>query len=191
MVIINFAKNIYIKTNNTMKTTRFLMMFVAAATMMFAACGKDDEKTTDLADNTVVYDGVTYNCTSAASYFPGGEPGFVQYVLNNQDYTVHLDGGLYQSAHNRTFDLTRHHDDLEFHFHLGIEGGVLDLQWSDNPNNFWCFLNGDSMNSSCFSSGTATVTVDDNYHLTILVDGVLINGKSLKIKIVTDAHASK
>ena len=30
------------------KATRFIMMFVAAAAMMFASCGKDDEKSSDL-----------------------------------------------------------------------------------------------------------------------------------------------
>ena len=172
------------------KATRFIMMFVAAATMMFASCDKDNEKTSDLADNTVVYDGVVYNCVAGASVFPNGEPGFIQYVLYNQDYTLHLEGGLYQSAHNRTFDLSRHHDDLEFHFHLGIENGVLDVQWSDNPNNLWCFLDGDNMNTSCFSSGTATVTID-GLHLTIVVDGTLVNGKTLKFKIVTDCQETK
>lgn len=175
------------------------MMFVAAAAMMFASCGKDDNNDnngggnntpTEVAANTVVYDGVVYSCESAATVFPNGEPGFIQYVLNSQDYTVSLDGGLYQSAHNRTFDLTQHHDDLEFRFHLGIESGVLDVQWSDNPNNFWCFLDGESMNTSCFSSGTATVTVE-GLHLTILVDGTLINGKTLKFKIVTVCHESR
>lgn len=142
-----------------------------------------------IADNTVVYDGVTYSCVPGATVFPNGEPGFIQYVLYSQDYTLHLEGGLYQSAHNRTFDLTQHHDDLEFHFHLGIENGVLDVQWSDNPNNLWCFLDGDNMNTSCFSSGTATVTVD-GLHLTIVVDGTLVNGKALKLKIVTDCQES-
>lgn len=170
-----------------MKATRFIMMFVAAATMMFTACGKDEEGSSALADNTVVYDGVVYNGVAAATVFPNGEPGFIQYVLNNQDYTVHLEGSLYQNAHNRTIDLARHNDDLDFGFHLGIENGVLDVQWWDNPNNLWCFLDGDNMNSPCFSSGTATVTVD-GLHLTVMVDGTLINGKSLKFKIVTDCH---
>jgi hypothetical protein len=50
-----------------MKATRFMMMFVAAAAMMFASCGKDNNEgnssnipQTDIANNTLVYDGVTY-----------------------------------------------------------------------------------------------------------------------------------
>ena len=68
-----------------MKATRFLMMFVAAAAMLFASCDKDnnnDNNTpTEAAENTLVQNGTVYRYSSDGvllnSFDAGICPGFM------------------------------------------------------------------------------------------------------------------
>lgn len=156
------------------------MMFVAAAAMMFASCDKDEGSNTPdnppatLADNTLIYDGVTHNGTGAVSFFAND----LQYVFDGDGFSV--TGNIESGAYNRTVDLSRHNAGLLFTLHVGMDD--LSITFVNNPQNFACSLNGDDLGAtSCFTSGTATVAVA-NDTLTLTVDGTLTNGKQLKFK---------
>ena len=179
-----------IQIHYIMKAKTILCALVAS--MLFIVACDEKEETPALADNVLVYDGVTYNGQSAATVFPNGDQGFIQFVLESstEGQMFSLQGGLYQDAHNRTFDLTKHLSDITFNFHLNVGDDLLDVQYSNNPDNLWGFLNGDNMaGASCFKSGTATCTVNGN-HLVVEVDGTLKNDKPLKFKIATECHDS-
>ena len=173
-----------------MKKILSLLMVAFMATMA-VSCNKDDDKNKDnnppqgLSDNTLVYDGTVYNGESGVQFLNGS----LQYALfNHSENGFELSGNIESSAYNRTFDLTQHHADFMFTVHINV-GEILDLKFQNYPQNFWCFLNGESLeNTSCFRSGTATVTMN-NGQLTVVVEGVLINGKELKYKVVASQSA--
>ena len=80
-----------------------LLIVLAAVAMLFSACNKDNEL--QLENNTLVYDGVTYQLQSEAilesegtylSYFAWGD--------NDLGLQGHIDGL------NKTFDLTKGQD---------------------------------------------------------------------------------
>lgn len=160
----------------------FSLLMVAFMATMVVSCDKDDNKedSNTLSDNTLVYDGKVYSGESGVQFMNGS----LQYALYNHSANgFELSGNIESSAYNRTFDLTQHHEDFMFTVHINV-GESLDLKFQNYPQNFWCFLNGESLeNTSCFRSGTATVTVA-NGQLTVVVEGVLINGKELKYKVV-------
>lgn len=164
------------------------MMFVAATAMLFAACGKDEDDKTpvEAAANTVVYDGVAYEGESIVST----NGNLVTFSLMGENY-LHVDGDVeIPNGSSKTLDLTRHDPSFTLMFHLGIGEGILDLQYQNYPQNYWCFLDGVNMpNESAFRSGTATCTIEDG-QVTVTLSGVLINGKALSYKIVgTDSSA--
>ena len=141
-----------------MKKILSLLMVAFMATMA-VSCNKDDDKNNDnnppqgLSDNTLVYDGTVYNGESGVQFLNGS----LQYALfNHSENGFELSGNIESSAYNRTFDLTQHHADFMFTVHINV-GEILDLKFQNYPQNFWCFLNGESLeNTSCFRSGTAT-----------------------------------
>ena len=166
-----------------------MMMFVAAATMLFAACGKDDDKSTPTAaDNQLVYNGKVYqaevaegnvNSNNAQLGFSGEKDG-IYFMVD-----CHI-----QDVANRTYDLTQEDADHVLHFHIVVEGpavqsqeDIFDLQYQNGPH-FWYFLNGDNVsNASAFTSGTAETTLTDT-SLILNVSGTLVNGKSLAFRVV-------
>lgn len=176
---------------------KFQSLLMIAMALFTVACGDDDEKNdgnaqaqtgeytpvpTPLEDNTFIYDGITFRgeCRVTTSN------NVVQYALVGEFFQV--SGNIGSTANtNSTIDLTKHYEDMMFAVHINLEnnqGTVLDMQYQNYPQNYWCFLNGESLGAtSCFKSGTATVTMADG-NLTLVVDGTLINGKSLKYKIV-------
>ena len=176
----------------------FSILMIALLTTAMVACKKDNPQpsnnnggnngenndTPTLADNVLIYDGVTYTGEASATI----SNSIIQYALQkmdggNDNFFVQ---GSYKGADNCTFDLTKVVEGVDFHVHVMIEGGVFDMQYSVNTENgLWSFVDGDNTPGvSSFTSGTATVTKNDN-NLTIVMDGVVRNGKSLKCKLVT------
>ncbi len=166
-------------------------MVALLATAMIS-CDKEEGSTDTTAEeatltNTLVYDGVVFHGTPGATGFNHGEPGFIQYVLNNYSDTASLmiTGGLYENDHNCTLNLAENNSDHHFNFTISAQKDdtSFDLQ-------FWGYegtLNGEETNGSpLFTSGTATITVTDDQHVTIDVEGTLTNGKTLKFNIDTD-----
>lgn len=177
-----------------MKATRFMMMFVAAAAMMFASCGKDNNEgnssnipQTDIANNTLVYDGVTYqmeplpagNAPSSASKDSiDGEPLFFFDGYHFRD----------ESMRNKTINLAALSEGEEYS--IMILGSVLDLNcsgwWEAGQAMYWGEIDGHEYENECvFTNGTFGIYGDIN-NTTVIFDCVLKNGKTLRMKLVTE-----
>lgn len=177
-----------------MKATRFMMMFVAAAAMMFASCGKDNNEgnssnipQTDIANNTLVYDGVTYqmeplpagNAPSSASKDSiDGEPLFFFDGYHFRD----------ESMWNKTINLAALSEGEEYS--IRILGSVLDLNcsgwWEAGQAMYWGEIDGHEYENECvFTNGTFGIYGDIN-NTTVIFDCVLKNGKTLRMKLVTE-----
>ena len=170
------------------------MMFVAAAAMMFASCGKDDNGENQpgipqigIADNTLVYDGVTYQMTplpagnapsSASKDSIGGEP------------IIFFDGYHFRDERmwNKPINLTALAEGEEYS--IRIFGSVLDLNcsgwWEAGQAMYWGEIDShDYESEGAFTSGTFGLYGDVN-NATVIFDCVLKNGKTLKMKLVTE-----
>lgn len=151
-----------------------VLIALAAVAMLFTACRKDNEP--QLENNTLVYDGVTYQLQSEAilesegtylSYFAWGD--------NNLDLQGHIDGL------NKTFDLTKGQDFM-FDQYMTINQTPISLYWYD-VNSIGGHI-GETQYSeeSIFSTGTFKNTYNDN-GVTCELNGTLKNGKTLAYKV--------
>lgn len=165
------------------------MLFVAAATMLFAvSCSKDDNNDNPTAgDNQMIYNGTTYQGEATGAI---NDNNASLTCSNEKDGVIFIIDCHIQNPSNYTYDLTQEDPDHMLHLHINIEGPAvqseedrLDLQYQNAPH-LWYFLNGDNVsNTSPFTSGTAVTTVDENT-ITLTVNGTLVNGKSLSFRIV-------
>ena len=170
------------------------MFFVAATTMLFAACGKDDESASaaTAGDNQMVYNGKTYQAQNVEGYV---NENTAQMACSSENEGVgfaivcHM-----ENPSNYTYDLTRVDPDHMLNLHVVAEGpavqseeDILDLQYQNAPQ-LWYFLNGENVSgSSAFTKGTAVTTLDANT-ITITLDGTLVNGKRLNFRLVMPRH---
>lgn len=152
---------------------RFLFVLAAIA-MLFTACGKDEETT--LENNTLVYDGVTYQLHSEAiiesegtylSYFAWGD--------NNLNIQGHIDGL------NKTFDLTQSQNFM-FDQYMYINQTSISLTMYDANSIGGQIGETYYTEESIFSTGTFKNTYNDN-GVTCELTGTLKNGKALAYKI--------
>lgn len=183
-----------------MKTTKFLMMFIAVA-MLFTACKKDKPQpdngnngnnetpaVTEAAENTLVFNGKVYqlNC------------GYSIDVSQNRSYagghTVETDANgesLYEIMSdvedfclNRTFDLTTEYEDATYYFVMRTPDYSEEYS-QGNTEGYGVngIINGEYYeDSSIFSSGTLTISrteTDFTYKLT----GKLKTGQNLSFHI--------
>ena len=189
-----------------MKTTRFLMMFVAAAAMMFASCGKDDNDSgipqIGIADNTVVYDGVTYTFDHIMVDYYHPELTLVTAetadTLEDGTPRLMLDGiHITPEAWNRDFNLADISQwPVEYVMINLVFTGVLDISYTS-------YVNGDRgvsgsldgeyyEDESIFTSGTYRVSGNnDGTPVTLTVNGTLRNGKTMQIKLVTPNYQNQ
>ena len=194
-----------------MKTTRFLMMFVAAAAMMFASCGKDNENggsgsgggsQQSIADNTMVYDGVTYKFDHVMVGYCHEELTLITAetadTLLDGSPRLMLDGiHITPEAWNRDFNLADISQwPVEYVMINLVFTGVLDISYTS-------YVNGDRgvsgrldgeyyEDETIFTSGTYRVSGNnDGTPVTITVNGTLKNGKTLKIKLVTPDYQNQ
>ena len=170
------------------------MQFVAAA-MLFAACGKDDA---ELADNTLVYGGVTYQMDQSQTV--------VDYYHNELTLltvpSVEKDGEeakiifdhfhLRPESWNKTIDLVNLKED-DF-YELAFSGSVLNMmafgQKTVGEQYFSGLLDGQIYeNNPVFESGELTVKGNnDGTPITVILDSKLKNGKELRMKIVSPSY---
>lgn len=151
-----------------------LLIALAAVAMLFTACNKDRE--TPLENNTLVYDGVTYQLQSSAILESEGT--YLSYFANindNDNFQGHIDGL------NKTFDLTQPQDFM-FDIYMYINQTPINLTFYDANS-----INGqigDTQYSgeSIFSEGTFTNTYN-NSGVTCELHGTLKNGKKLAYKV--------
>lgn len=178
-------------------------MFVAAATMMFVSCGKDDEKSSDLnlADNTLVYDGVTYTFDHVmVDYYHDALTLVVAETadtLEDGSPRLKLDGiHVSPNAWNYNFnlaDLSQWPDEVMVNL---VFTGVLDLSYTSYVNGHRGVsgrLDGEYYeDESIFTSGTYRVSGNnDGTPVTITVDGTLKNGKTMQMKLVTPDYRNQ
>lgn len=161
-----------------------LMLFVAAATMMFAACGKEDPV---VGDNQMIYDGKLYQGEGRGSI--QNDFAELSCYSETEGQLFAIDCHIENLTSTNTYDLTKVDTEHGLHFHILVEGpgmqaeDIFDLQYQNSPQ-LWYFLNGDNVSgTSAFVSGTATATVSDE-KITLDVSGELVNGKSLAFRIV-------
>lgn len=151
-----------------------LIIVLAALAMLFTACKKD--KDVQLDNNTLIYDGVTYQLQSEAILESEGT--YLSYFAtsnNDLDFQGHIDGL------NKTFDLTQNQDFM-FDLYMYINQTTI---------NFAMF-GGEAMggqigetvygNESIFSTGTFRNTYNDS-GVTCELAGTLKNGKTLAYKV--------
>lgn len=190
------------------------MMFVAAAAMMFAGCGKDDENgntnggtngggsQTALADNTVVYDGVTYTFDYIMVGYCHDELTLITAetadTLEDGTPRLMLDGiHITPEAWNRDFNLADINQwPVEYVMINLVFTGVLDISYTS-------FVNGDRgvsgrldgeyyESESIFTSGTYRVSGNnDGTPITVTANGTLRNGKTLQLKLVTPSYQNQ
>lgn len=190
------------------------MMFVATAAMMFASCDKDDENgntnggtngggsQTALADNTVVYDGVTYTFDYIMVGYCHDELTLITAetadTLEDGTPRLMLDGiHITPEAWNRDFNLADINQwPVEYVMINLVFTGVLDISYTS-------FVNGDRgvsgrldgeyyESESIFTSGTYRVSGNnDGTPITVTANGTLRNGKTLQLKLVTPSYQNQ
>lgn len=178
-----------------MKTIR-MMMFVAAAAMLFAACGKDEEDV--LVDNTLVYDGVTYHLDQSQMYIDRFHAGLtlvtamtVEQQEGNAAITVdhfHIVGDDW----NKTRDLANLKEGEAYE--LAFAGPVLTCSAFGHRDNGRTYNGGlldgtEYEDAPVVTEGTLRVEGNnDGTPITVLLDCKLRNGKVLKMKLVTPSY---
>lgn len=172
---------------------KILTMAAAVLALMATGCSKEDASSSGSADssmtvnsNELVYDGVKYPGTGHATLNTHG----IDFECYDESRSFAIYGNVESSAYNGTYDISQHNEGITLTFHVGIGtenagAPVLDLRFQNMPQNFWCFLDGESLSESAFTSGTATVKVTDG-KVSISVQGTLMNGKGIAFNIAYD-----
>ena len=154
-----------------------MMMFVAAATMLFASCNKDE---LDLENNQLRYDGTVYNMVSSASSDTDGS--YVSFGSVGKEVLFQLSGTFDQTALNRTYDLTVAAEDVHYAIDFWSEALALNFSFDMHHGQFFGGMEGVPEGESIFSEGTCTITYD-NSEFEVALDGTLKNGKELAFKV--------
>ena len=172
-----------------MKKAIKMMMFVAAAAMLFVACDKEDEKPVTAGDNQMIYDGHTYELDRVSSSMEGNG---VQFSCSKfgEAFIFEIDGFIDNLTASHTYDLTKVDNDHSLYFRiflqsedLSAENHIFDLRYQNAPE-LWYFLDDNEVSgASAFTKGTAVANIEAN-KLTLDVYGTLVNGKSISFRIV-------
>ena len=142
-----------------------LIIVLAAVAMFFTACKKDNSS---IADNTIVYDGVTYQMDTRIDPF-NPDMAFLDATNEELEFIAYHVPNEAEFLVNKTWnDLTKEWPLFECYglLEMNIEDGILDGQTYD----------------CVFESGTAKQTYS-NKTLTFELDGTLKNGKKLALKL--------
>lgn len=173
-----------------MKTKLFIVL--TAVALLFTACNKDQETPSDnetpsgtetptgdepqLENNTLIYDGVTYQLqTEAILESQGTYLSYFARIGETDEFQGHIDGL------NKSFDLTKPQDFM-FDLYMNINQTAINLSFYDASS-----INGqigDTQYSeeSIFSEGTFTNTYNDS-GVTCELYGTLKNGKKMAYKV--------
>ena len=160
-----------------MKKFLFIM---AAVAMLFTACKKENNEQT-IADNTIVYDGVTYQMEAVLEPFNDNLAWMNAYNDSIQFMAYHVFPSADFLSDKTYDDLTEEWPFFMIHgvFEMETENGILEgEQVGYHPETGWPL--------SVFESGTAKRTYADKT-LSLEVNSILKNGKSFALKLtVTD-----
>lgn len=180
---------------------------LAATMMLFAACGKDDEETNsannsnsqqvNIADNTLVYDGVTYQLEAQFAY-PNNSMGWLMIQSVEKDVNEepiirmpHDEIHLYSYLVGQTIDLTqifREWPGYEF----ALEGAV-NWMFGSYEVNDETYIGGtiegtDYDNVTPFKSGSTMKITVENDTFTLVINAESKNGHQLNLRVVTSAN---
>lgn len=179
----------------------FLTVALFAASMV--ACGEKDNQNEgsdsdtpmNIADNTLVYDGVTYTFSGVVVDYRHSEMTLVSaFVGDPQNVDLIVDHiHITPNVWNRDFDLTDQSqwpDDVAVSL---IINGAIEMQyegWVNVDRGLFGRLDGvEYEGESIFTSGTYRVSGNnDGTPITVTVNGKLKNGKTLQMKIVSDNY---
>ena len=190
---------------------RTIFCALAATMMLFAACGKDDDNKNSggsgggsglsIADNTLMYDGVTYTFDYVMVDYYHPELTLVNATTSDTTESgeplLSIDGiHITPNAWNKSFDLADNSnwpDEISVYL---IFNGALDISfdgWVNVDRDISGHLDGvDYEGESIFESGTYSVSGNnDGTPITVTVDGMLKNGKTLQMKIVTPSYRNQ
>ena len=188
----------------------FSILAVALMATAIVSCNKDEDNSSsaggnsggsNIAANTLVYDGITYVFDEVnVDYYHSAltlMSASTSDTLEDGSPRLMVDGiHITPNMWNREFDLTSQAewpDEVSVYLYLS---GTLDFNfdgWCNGDRDMSGYLDGvDYEHSSIFSSGTYRVSGNnDGTPITVTVDGVLKNGKSFKMKIVSGSYLSR
>lgn len=168
------------------------MMFLAAAAMLLASCGKDDSKP-NIADNTVIYNGVTYHMNNMVSY---ANEDLTFFMSNSTETTddgqprmVFGEIHIYPEMWGKTYNLS-------------VLENIQGLRFFDGPDLFCsttyngtgydgCIDDVNFPNETPFTNGTFSIIGNnDGTSITITLDGELKNGKTIQMRLVADSYST-
>ena len=159
---------------------RKFLFILAAVALMFTGCKKDNQEQT-LADNTIVYDGVTYQMTTTLDPFNENLAWMDAYNDSLQFMAYHVFPSSWFLCDLTYDDLTVEWPYFECYgvLEMNTEHGELDGQLDGyDPETV--------LGLSVFESGTAKRSFV-NKTLSLEVNAILKNGKSFALKLtVTD-----
>lgn len=172
-----------------MKKAIKMMMFLAAATMFFAACDKDNDDEPKAGDNQMIYDGKTYQGESVSGNVDGNNVS-LSLERFGEAFIFEISSNIQNITSSQTYDLTKEDSNHGLFFHIFLESddldsesNVFDFQYQNAPH-LWYFLDGDNVSGvSAFTKGTAVATVEAN-KIILEASGTLVNGKYISFRIV-------
>ncbi len=166
-----------------MKITKLMLCFVAASTMLFAACGDEKEEIV-VGDNELMYDGTLYNMSGSAIYSTTPQGLFVEFQFEGEGNAFHLAGIMGEGSVNQSYDLAVHADGVHYNFDFFSDTeGVPSFSFDNYYDGFTGGMEGvDDIVGSIFSEGTCVNTLDNDVY-TMHVKGTLKNGKKIEFKI--------
>ncbi len=162
-----------------------LLIVLAAVAMLFTACKKDEQT---IADNTFIYNGVTYHMTNLQLY--GGIDGELEGVsteLGPQESPAVVFCGhhIFQSQLNKTFDLTKYYTSSNNEeLQLFVCGEIVDFGFRIDTEWWDGHIGETNYDHTIFTEGTMTITGDENSELVYTASGKLINGDTFEFRIV-------
>ena len=181
----------------------FSILMVAFALTAMVACDKEDNgdgsnggnnnnQTLILADNTLVYNGVTYHMIPEVLSW-GTELTRMWATStetdDNSEPIIRFDGlHIYPTTWGRTMNLASPVEGDEWI--LAFMGSVLSCNASFEEGGLGGELDGQNYNNeSIFTKGTLLISGNnDGTPITVTLDGTLKNGKTLQMKLVSDNY---
>lgn len=175
----------------------FSILMVAFAMTAMVACGDkdntgDDTPVTPVADNTVVCNGVTYHMTPEVMAW-GTELTRMRAASTETDANgepiIRFDGlHIYPTTWGRTMNLASPVEGDDWI--VAFVGSVLSCNGSYEGGGLSGELDGQEyIGESIFSSGTLLVSGNnDGTPITVTLDGVLKNGKTIQMKLLSGSY---
>lgn len=171
-----------------MKATK-IMMFVAAAAMMFASCTKDDPVA---GDNELVYDGIVYKMEAVFGPM-NGSMGLMDihsvekssngtYLISTPEEMFHI----YRDLVGQEIDLTKVYIVLPaYHFVLV---GAVNWETSGDENSVGGTIEGTEYNNTpAVKSGKMKISIEGS-NMVFTLNAESKNGHKMDLRIVTPAN---